>query len=85
METHLTYDNKGKALGILVKQRLTTRDNLQFKVRLSSAPTDSQLIMRTDLPRSKMLIGVQGPCLLLIWLSRLRSSMLEDTPVRSRS
>lgn len=32
METHLTYDTKGKQLGVLVKQRLTTKDNLQLKV-----------------------------------------------------
>ena len=38
METHLTYDNKGEALGILVKQRLTTRNNLQIKVQPTSAP-----------------------------------------------
>ena len=36
METHLTYDTKGKQLGVLVKQRLTTKDNLQLKVRLDS-------------------------------------------------
>ena len=34
METHLTYDNKGNRLGLLVKQKLTTRDNLQVKVEL---------------------------------------------------
>lgn len=32
METHLTYDNRSKQLGILVKERLTTNDNLQLKV-----------------------------------------------------
>ncbi|KAK9902789.1 hypothetical protein WJX75_006026 [Coccomyxa subellipsoidea] len=32
METHLTFDNRGKQLGILVKERLTTDQNLQLKV-----------------------------------------------------
>ncbi|KAK9840735.1 hypothetical protein WJX81_001122 [Elliptochloris bilobata] len=32
METHLTYDNKGKQLGILVKERFTTDQSLQLKV-----------------------------------------------------
>ena len=34
METHLTYDSRGKQLGVLVRQRLTTSDNLQMKVYL---------------------------------------------------
>ena len=33
METHLTYDNRCKQLGVLVRQRLTTSDNLQLKVK----------------------------------------------------
>ncbi|CAL5226065.1 g8878 [Coccomyxa viridis] len=32
METHITYDTTGKQLGVLVKQRLATSDNLQVKV-----------------------------------------------------
>lgn len=32
METHLTFDNRGKQLGILIKERLTTDQNLQLKV-----------------------------------------------------
>ena len=32
METHLTYDNKGRQLGILFRERLTTDQNLQLKV-----------------------------------------------------
>jgi hypothetical protein len=36
METHLTYDNKGRQLGVLVKERLTTDQNLQLKVGFSS-------------------------------------------------
>ncbi len=35
METHLTFDNRGKQLGILVKERLTTDQNLQLKVTVS--------------------------------------------------
>lgn len=34
METHLTYDNKSKQLGVLVKQRLATNHKLQLKVSL---------------------------------------------------
>lgn len=41
METHLTYDNKGKQLGILVKERFTTDQNLQLKVRPSPRCTQS--------------------------------------------
>jgi hypothetical protein len=35
METHLTYDSKGKQLGILVKERFTTNQGLQLKVTTS--------------------------------------------------
>lgn len=33
METHLTYDSKGKQLGVLVKEKFTTDHNLQLKAR----------------------------------------------------
>ena len=47
METHLTYDNKGKQLGILVKERFTTDQNLQLKVRLSPCCTKSSRVSRS--------------------------------------
>jgi hypothetical protein len=43
METHLTFDNRGKQLGILVKERLTTDQNLQLKV-CASVPLPSTLM-----------------------------------------
>jgi len=33
METHLTYDSKGKQLGVLLKEKFTTDHNLQLKAR----------------------------------------------------
>ena len=38
METHLTYDNKGRQLGILFRERLTTDQNLQLKVASAKLP-----------------------------------------------
>ena len=35
METHLTFDNRSKQLGILFKQRITTNENLQLKVTMT--------------------------------------------------
>ena len=44
METHLTYDNKGRQLGILFRERLTTDQNLQLKVGVHRGP-----LLGTDL------------------------------------